>query len=203
MILYRPVGIQELALIHDTGLRAFPPRLPDQPIFYPVLNRDYAVQIARDWNAKGPNGAGYVTRFSVDDAVAGRYERQVVGRREHEELWVPAEDLPAFNEAILGPIETIDGYFVDDFYGLPSERGRMREMDAVAQLLFLERAEREDPAVFIEEIDANARVIYLHSLFWQSRDFTAAGISPDRRDRTIEALRAHRPVPHVLPRFEP
>src|SRR6266545_4345683 len=40
------------------------PRLPEQPIFYPVLNEQYATQIARDWNVKD-SGAGYVTRFHV------------------------------------------------------------------------------------------------------------------------------------------
>ena len=33
MILYRPVGEQELALIRESGYTAFPPRLPEQPIF--------------------------------------------------------------------------------------------------------------------------------------------------------------------------
>jgi ADP-ribosylglycohydrolase len=35
--LYRPVGPKELGLIRASGWRAFPPRLPEQPIFYPVL----------------------------------------------------------------------------------------------------------------------------------------------------------------------
>ena len=48
--LYRPVGPQELALIEASGWREFPPRLPEQPIFYPVLNEEDAIQIARDWN---------------------------------------------------------------------------------------------------------------------------------------------------------
>jgi hypothetical protein len=61
--LWRPVGTQELELIVATGMRAFPPRLPEQPIFYPVLTEAYATKIARDWNA--PRGGGYVTRFQV------------------------------------------------------------------------------------------------------------------------------------------
>ena len=52
MILYRPVGEQELALIRESGYTAFPPRLPEQPIFYPVLNEQYAVEIASKWNTK-------------------------------------------------------------------------------------------------------------------------------------------------------
>lgn len=68
MTLYRPVGPEELDLIAASGFRQFPPRLPEQPIFYPVLNEEYAAQIARDWNVKA-SGAGFVTRFEVD---AGR-----------------------------------------------------------------------------------------------------------------------------------
>lgn len=68
MILYHPVGLEELRLIYESGLREFPPRLPEQPIFYPVLNLEYAQQIARDWNTKSRHFAGYVTRFEVEDA---------------------------------------------------------------------------------------------------------------------------------------
>ena len=50
MILYRPVGVGELRLIARSVFREFPPRLPEQPIFYPVLTLEYARKIARDWN---------------------------------------------------------------------------------------------------------------------------------------------------------
>lgn len=102
--LYRPVGPKELALIEASGWRAFPPRLPEQPIFYPVTNEEYAIQIARDWNVKA-SGAGFVTRFEVDADYAARFPKQVVGNRVHEELWVPAEDLVEFNSKIVGKIE--------------------------------------------------------------------------------------------------
>ncbi len=104
--LYRPVGPQELALIEASGWRAFPPRLVDQPIFYPVLNEAYATQIARDWNVPA-SGAGFVTRFAVDADFVQRYPPKIVGARMHEELWVPAEELDEFNRHIVGPIEVI------------------------------------------------------------------------------------------------
>src|SRR5437763_13135807 len=65
--LYRPVGPRELALIRASGFRAFPPRLPEQPIFYPVLFEAYAAQIARDWSSKSAQAGyhGYITRFAV------------------------------------------------------------------------------------------------------------------------------------------
>ncbi len=74
VVLYRPMGQKELDLIHESGNRAFPPRLSWQPIFYPVLDESYAVQIARDWNAKDEFSgyAGYVTRFRVRAAYLSR-----------------------------------------------------------------------------------------------------------------------------------
>ena len=105
-MLYRPVGPEELSLISGEGFRKFPPRLPGQPIFYPVLNEEYATQIARDWNVKD-SGVGYVTRFSVPSEFLKRYPIQRVGSSLHEELWVPAEELEDFNRNINGLIEVI------------------------------------------------------------------------------------------------
>jgi len=104
--LYRPVGPDELRLIETSGFREFPARLPHQPIFYPVLNEEYATKIARDWNTKH-DGSGFVTRFQIDAAFVGRYPVQVVGSSAHRELWVPAEELAEFNRHIVGPIEVI------------------------------------------------------------------------------------------------
>ena len=106
IVLYRPVGPKELELIKASDWKKFPPRLPDQPIFYPVMSEDYAVQIARDWNAKR-DGGGYVTLFRVDWDFARRYEVHVVGGAIHRELWVPAEELEEFNRHIIGPIEVV------------------------------------------------------------------------------------------------
>ena len=106
LTLYRPVGPKELQLIEESGWTKFPPRLPEQPIFYPVMNEAYAVQIARDWNVRD-SGAGFVTRFELDAAFAQRYPIQTVGASVHVELWVPAEDLEDFNRHIVGAIEVI------------------------------------------------------------------------------------------------
>ncbi|WP_417481441.1 hypothetical protein [Maricaulis sp.] len=115
LTLYRPVGTAELALIEASGWTAFPPRLPEQPIFYPVTNEAYARQIARDWNVvHNEDRRGYVTRFVVRGDVAARYDRKVVGGAQHEELWVPAEALDTFNAAIIGEIELIATYKAED-----------------------------------------------------------------------------------------
>ena len=93
-------------MIRDSGWREFPPRLPEQPIFYPVLEESYAVQIARDWNTRD-GGAGYVLRFEVETEYLAKYPVQTAGSRVHREYWIPAEDLPEFNRHITGQIEVL------------------------------------------------------------------------------------------------
>src|SRR3954469_2522540 len=109
IILFRPVGSIELALVTASGFREFPPRLPEQPIFYPVLNEEYARQIAREWNVRD-SGAGYVTRFALRKTVADKYAVQTVGGVVHKELWIPAEDVKEMNRNIIGLIEVIAEY---------------------------------------------------------------------------------------------
>jgi hypothetical protein len=104
-ILWRPVGALELELIKAADMRAFPPRLPEQPIFYPVLTQEYATKIARDWNAS--RGGGYVLRFKVRNDFIDAYEIHDVGGQAHREYWIPADDLEAFNAAIMGEIEIV------------------------------------------------------------------------------------------------
>ena len=103
-LLYRPVNQQELDLIAASNWRCFPPRLPEQPIFYPVLNEEYAIQISRDWNVPY-YGVGYVVRFAVDSVYLAQFAVQNVGDPMHNELWVPAEQLAEFNQHIDGLIE--------------------------------------------------------------------------------------------------
>ncbi len=102
--LFRPVGPEELELIRQSGMAAFPPRLPGQPIFYPVTNEQYAIQIARDWNVRD-SGSGYVTKFGIDSEYLAKFEVQKVGGELHTELWVPAEELAEFNSHIIGQIQ--------------------------------------------------------------------------------------------------
>lgn len=110
-ILFRPVGLKELELIRASEFREFPPRLPEQPIFYPVLSEDYATQIARDWNARlNEEKVGYVTRFYVKSEYLERYDIQTVGGSPHQEYWIPAEELSEFNRNIVGKIEVIAEY---------------------------------------------------------------------------------------------
>jgi hypothetical protein len=110
--LFRPVGQKEMDLIKETGYRQFPPRLPSQPIFYPVSNREYAAQIAREWNTRDPRSGyvGYVTPFCVRTEVLDRYPINAVGGSVHKEYRIPAAELAEFNQNIVGTIDVIDEF---------------------------------------------------------------------------------------------
>ena len=97
-----------------SGWKAWPPRLADQPIFYPVTNEAYARQIARDWNTKVGDKVGYVTRFEVRRSFLDAYRRQTVGAKLHEEYWIPAEDMDQLNANIVGTIEVVAKYTEHD-----------------------------------------------------------------------------------------
>ena len=107
--LWRPVGPEELRLIEASGMKRFPPRLPEQPIFYPVTTEEYAVKIARDWNVPA-SGSGFVTRFAVRSDFLANYDIQEAGGVAHREYWIPAEELDAFNAAIVGSIEVVRSF---------------------------------------------------------------------------------------------
>ena len=112
MILYRPTGYKELLLLKSSQWRTLPPRLPDQPIFYPVTTSGCAEKIARDWNSvlSAPDNYGFVTRFEISPEMAARYPVEQAGGKAHEELWVPAEELTAFNAGIVGDITPIAAF---------------------------------------------------------------------------------------------
>jgi hypothetical protein len=107
--LYRPVGQHELDLIAASNFRAFPPRLDWQPIFYPVLNEEYASFIAREWNTQDEFSGNirHVLRFELHASFLAAYTVQKVGGATDLEYWIPSVELEAFNQSIVGPIELI------------------------------------------------------------------------------------------------
>jgi hypothetical protein len=113
--LYRPVGQGEMDLIRASGFREFPPRLPAQPIFHPVLTEEYATQIARDWNTQDARSGfvGYGLRFQVQTESLSTYDGHIAGSGEHREYWIPADSLLALNANIVGKIE-----IVSEFHGV-------------------------------------------------------------------------------------
>lgn len=115
--LYRPVGEKEMILILESGYKKFPPRLDWQPIFYPVLNESYASEIVEKWNTRDEAGnyLGFVTKFEVPEEIMNQYPAQNVGAKNHNELWVPSEELESFNDAIVGDIEVIRVFIGNEF----------------------------------------------------------------------------------------
>lgn len=104
--LYRPTGPNELALIVDSGMKRFPPRLFWQPIFYPVLNVEYASEIAARWNRgeEDSDDAGFVMAFEIPEKYFQQFQVQTVGLDHHQELWVPDHQLSEFNDQIVNGI---------------------------------------------------------------------------------------------------
>ncbi len=109
MLLFRPVNQAELDLIIQSDWMKFPPSLVGQPIFYPVLNEEYAIQITREWNVPS-YGVGHVLKFEVKDTFLASYEIQKVGLNHHLEFWIPSEELEKMNQNITGKIELIGSY---------------------------------------------------------------------------------------------
>jgi len=119
MKLYRPVGLKEFEKIRKLDYKSFPPRFEHQPIFYPVLNKEYASQIAHDWNTKDKvsDYVGIVLEFDVEDEYISQFDVEVVGNSKHQELWIPSENLSEFNERIIGKIKIVKVYYGDNFCG--------------------------------------------------------------------------------------
>lgn len=115
--LYRPVGKTELLLIAKSGFLGFPPRLDWQPIFYPVLDKKYAEQIALDWNVSDEFSGyvGFVTEFDLNSDHLQKYQVENVGAANHNELWIPAEELDVFNDNIVGEIRVVNAFFGSKF----------------------------------------------------------------------------------------
>jgi|SRR5690242_6940530 len=187
--MFRPVGLIELGLIYDSEMKEFPPRLPQQPIFYPVLNRNYASQIAEKWNTQSaPGFAGYVTKFDVRRNHAAQFHTQTVGNSTHQELWVPAERLAEFNAAIVGRIETVDGYFGAEFVGFVPDQFGLRGKNAVDQFTCLAAMFDYSGMDFICETGANAKAVFLNYPFWTTHDFGSHRISKETQNQIIDAI---------------
>ena len=181
--LFRPVGLHELSLIWDKGMREFPPRLPQQPIFYPVANVDYACQIASDWNTRDEKSgfAGFVMSFQVESGYLSGFEPHTVGSSTHVEYRIPAEDLNSFNKAIRGFVRLEEAFFGTAFTGhIPNAYG-LKGKDAIAQFVMLSKSWEYSRLDVACEISANRKTVFLNWLFWAEHDFSEFGISDDQR----------------------
>ena len=202
MILYRPVGLQELELIYDGGMKSFPARLPQQPIFYPVIQLEYARQIASDWNVKSGQSAGYVTQFKVEDEYIGQFDTHIVGGSQYEEFWIPAEEIEEFNRHLSGHIRVLGAYFGDGFQGFVPEQFGLQGKNAVEQFTLLANSYIYKRMDFYLEIKRNHKTIFLNYPFWQKFEFKNQGL----KEKTLQAIREawltsfpKNPLPALLP----
>jgi len=185
MLLYRSVSLPELELIYDSGMRVFPARLPQQPIFYPVLELDYARQIASEWNAESGQSAGYVTQFKVDDPYISQFEQHKVGGSQHQEFWIPAEELEEFNRHIIGDIKVVEAHFGDEFQGFAPEKFGLQGKNAVEQFTLLTNSYIYKRMDFYLEIRRNHKAVFLNYPFWQKYYFK----NPVLKEKILQAIR--------------
>ena len=185
MILYRPVGLQEMALIYDSGMKAFPARLPKQPIFYPVLQLEYARQTASGWNAKNGEFAGYVTQFKVEDEYIDRFEEHTVGGSQYQELWIPAGDVEEFNKHITGHIKVLEAHFGNAFEGYVPETFGFQGKNAVAQFTLLANSYLYKRMDFYLEIKRNHKAVFLNYPFWLTYEFKNPGL----KEKVLQAIK--------------
>jgi hypothetical protein len=131
-----------------------------------------------------------VTRFFVPDDYSSRFERHVVGAKQHEELWVPAEQLAELNAHIEGPIEVTRAFFGDEYRGQIPEGFGLRGKDAREQLVALAKTLPYSAFDVICEVAANHVAVFLNFLFWEQADFASQGITQVARDELLGKLRA-------------
>ncbi|HJQ14465.1 MAG TPA: tetratricopeptide repeat protein [Anaerolineales bacterium] len=185
MILYRPVGLQELELIYDSSMKAFPARLPQQPIFYPVLQLEYARQVASDWNTKNGQLAGYVTQFKVEDDYIDQFEEHTVGGSHHQEFWIPAEEVEEFNRHITGHIKVLEAHFGNAFQGFIPEKFGLQGKNAVDQFALLADSYLYKRMEFYLELKRNHKAVFLNYLFWQKHNFKNPGL----KEKILQAIK--------------
>ncbi|WP_426755281.1 hypothetical protein [Myxococcus sp. Y35] len=184
--LYRPVGLKEAELILASHCSAFPPRLPDQPIFYPVMNAEYARQIARDWNTPdaGSGYAGFVTAFDVAADHLSRFTVRTVGNSLHQELWVPAEDLATFNRHIQGPVRFTEAWYGAEYRGPATPLGPLE-----SQLRALLDQSADTLPRLQELLQANTAACLFNFAWWSSTPAAAQGLEPSDHLRLLDRIR--------------
>lgn len=188
--LYRPVGLGEMDLILRADCRAFPPRLPEQPIFYPVLHAKYAESIIRNWNVNDPFAgyAGFVTAFEMPKDFLARYDEKSVGSDVARELWVPAAELAEFNAKIIDRIRMIKAYYGESFKGLAPATPELKGKDLQQQFLAFEEKLRKGADAFAEFLAKERCLVYLHYPYWSQASFETPHLPAATREKVLDAF---------------
>jgi hypothetical protein len=91
-VLYRPVDAAELARIQERGHRQFAP----------IEGAETIQLVCDEDNARALAGPGWVVRCSVQTSFLDRHPR--TGSKPRDEYRIPASELQALNDALVGPI---------------------------------------------------------------------------------------------------
>ena len=191
MKLFRPVGAKEMDLIMNTGNRRFPARLPEQSIFYPVLNIDYAVQIARDWNAKDEKSGyvGFVLSFDVDDYYISKFEIQQAGSSIHQEYWIPAEELVIFNQNIQKNILIAEAYYGNDYTGKALINTTLQGKSYSEQLIYLKNLKESNIMEYTCEVLAQWKIISQNYFLWKENDYLFVNIQNIDKENLLMSMK--------------
>jgi len=175
----------------EADLRGFPPRLPDQPIFYPVCNEEYAAEIALKWNVPDEFSgfAGFVVRFDVNSPYADQFEEHVVGAQHHRELWVPAEELEVFNANIQDRIVVTHAYYGSKYKGPPTITN-LKGIHASGQPAQLLKILNYNGMDFLGDTSTNWKAIFTNWPLWVDAPPDSLGLTETEKGRLTDAVRA-------------
>lgn len=163
-------------------MREFPQRLENQPIFYPVVNLDYARQIAREWNTPDAESgfSGFVTKFEVSSTYLSKFELHTAGSAAHREYWIPAKELGVFNKAINGQISVEEGFFGQEYVGYQEDEDGFKGLNAIEQFsALLKMADQDD---FNARVSEHRKTIFINCLFWLKTDISNLPCTSEQRD---------------------
>jgi hypothetical protein len=168
--LYRPIGLRELELILNNDSKGYPPRLDWQPIFYPVLNFQYAAQIAGEWNAPDEFSGyvGFVTEFEIDAEYVSKFNVENVGSFEHNELWVPSGELAEFNSHIVGHIQVSKAFYGSKYIGKIENTFSLKEINADTQF---EKLSQLIENQLVKEVNSERNVIFINFAYWLNKGY--------------------------------
>ncbi|WP_205700120.1 hypothetical protein [Erysipelothrix sp. HDW6C] len=173
--------------ILNTEGKEFPYRIETQPFFYPVINYEYACEIAQQWNINNEISgfAGYITVFEVDDEYIKQFTVHQVGSRTHVEYWIPSEELHNFNKNIIGTIRIKEAYFGNEFVGIPPlavtgfrEKNLFKQINNLSEILKYNNMDFSG-TVFVEW-----KLMNLNYYYWMSNSTDY----PDTLERIKKAL---------------
>lgn len=189
--LYRPVGVYELDLILQDGSSGFPKRLPSQPIFYPVLTKEYARDIASKWNTQDKNSgyAGYITSFNMPKEYIDKFEVHTVGNDTHKEIWVNSSDLDKWNRNIIGDILIEEAFYGEQYTGNKKDSVFCKNMDFRQQLKNINQLKNSNEMDYTAAVLYDWDVVTQNYLIWTKMDFDSDGIADTDKCQLLEEIK--------------